>query len=693
MVSRRNFLKSSAALSALASLPLSVRWSVAQAVTQGVGLSDPGLQDLFVNPVPDALAPGFKYVGGRKSKFEVAIREALQLTGLKDPLGTPVATPVWGYDDMKAQKKGATWPGKTFEVLSVSAGGPPETVVNWVNKLEKPKQHLLPVDTNLHWCYSLPGYQGFSIARHGVPLITHLHGGHSDFQFDGNPEFFYNAHEDAIGPQWANVPGGFTTKFRYDNNVRAGNLWYHDHALGITRLNVYAGLAGFYFVRDEFDTGKPGNPLTLPAWPYEKAYAIQDRMFVDTGPLFYPAFPGDPFYADFINGEGAVLDPMLFPGSGMNPPIDPATGLPLVGGGPTALAEFFGDHMVVNGVLWPKEDVEPRNYRLHLLNGTDSRFMLLEMRAVNAGETDPVAGTPLQFYVVGSDQGIAEAATPVTELLFEPGSRYDIVVDFSDPALAGKRVIMTNKLGDAPFGGDLPEFPGPDECLLPTDGMGGDVFCNRRTDRVMAFDVVLPRNAAVVDNFDPAAIAGARRWAPNPNPVTRTRKVALFEGKDEFGRLQPLLGTAEPTVDATGVTVNGAIPWHSPTTENPGLGDTEIWEIYNATGDAHPIHLHLVNFEILEREGYSATEMPKQVLQHNGTVGQAIELKDIVPDGNIVPASGVERAPKDMVTAYPGQVVRIKATFDKPGRYVWHCHILSHEDHEMMRVLHVGPGA
>ena len=119
-------------------------------------------------------------------------------------------------------------------------------------------------------------------------------------------------------------------------------------------------MAGFYFVRDAFDTGLAGNPLGLPAWPYEKAYAIQDRMFLDTGELFFPAYPGDPYYADFITGEGAVLPPDLFPN-----------------GGPTGLAEFFGDHMVVNGVIWPKEDVEPRNYRLHLLNGTDSRFMAI----------------------------------------------------------------------------------------------------------------------------------------------------------------------------------------------------------------------------------------------------------------------------------------------------------------------------
>jgi FtsP/CotA-like multicopper oxidase with cupredoxin domain len=138
------------------------------------------------------------------------------------------------------------------------------------------------------------GYTQFTIANAGIPVVSHLHGGHTDFQFDGNPEFFFSPGWGVRGPQWVEK------NYIYDNNQPAGNLWYHDHALGITRLNVYAGMAGFYFIRDNDDTGQPGNGLGLPAWPYEKAYAIQDRMFTATGQLFYPAFPGDPYYDDFI---------------------------------------------------------------------------------------------------------------------------------------------------------------------------------------------------------------------------------------------------------------------------------------------------------------------------------------------------------------------------------------------------------
>ena len=182
--------------------------------------------------------------------------------------------------------------------------------------------------------------------------------------FDGNPEFFFSPGHEIIGPQWQ---GNAEKDFIYSNDQEAGTLWYHDHALGITRLNVYAGLAGFYILRDDQDTGLPDNPLGLPAGPYELGYAIQDRMFTEDGQLFYPAYEDDPFWDDFITGEGAT------------PPIP---------GGPSALAEFFGDHMVVNGKIWPKTDVEPRNYRVRLLNGTDSRFLVIQLRAVPAGDTD-----------------------------------------------------------------------------------------------------------------------------------------------------------------------------------------------------------------------------------------------------------------------------------------------------------------
>jgi FtsP/CotA-like multicopper oxidase with cupredoxin domain len=365
-----------------------------------------------------------------------------------------------------------------------------------------------------------------------------LHGGHSDFQFDGNPEFFFSPGYAIRGPQWVD---GIEKKFVYQNDQPAGTLWYHDHALGITRLNVYAGMAGFYLLRDDLDTGLPGNSLDLPAFPYEAAFAIQDRMFLETGQLFYPAFPGDPFWSDFITDEGLADDDVPQP---------------------SALAEFFGDHMVVNGLIWPKMDVEPRNYRLRLLNGTDSRFMAIEFYEVSPGATDfsNVVSGPLDFTVVGSDQGLASSPTTVNILLSEPGSRYDVIFDFKIVGV-GNRVIMKNIGGDEPFGGDIP---------------GTQVFDS--TDRIMAFDVNLDIDPNIPD------VSPNGTYFPEPLNLssTRTRKVALFEGKDEFGRLQPLLGTAEPATDYAGSPINwpttpvyssvgldgqmeGSIAWHSPT--------------------------------------------------------------------------------------------------------------------------------
>ena len=711
-MTRRQLLKAGMIGGAGLMLPWKFKLPRAFAATQGPGLSDPALQPKFANAVPNALDPGFIY-DTSKGKIKVAVGQTVQMTGLVAPDGvTPVSTTVWGYGDNKFY----TWPGRTFQVRSYE---PLE--VKWENRLGglpylitgKDNTSLgfedytgrSVVDTNLHWAYSLHGYTQYSIEKDGVPIVAHVHGGHSDFQFDGNPEFFFSPGFTVRGTQWVDK------KFIYDNSQPAGTVWYHDHALGITRLNVYTGMAGFYIIRDDDDTGLFGNHLDLPAFPYEAAFAIQDRMFKDNGEFFYPAFPGDPFYADFITDEGAVLPPEIFPD-----------------GGPTGLAEFFGDHMVVNGMIWPKMDVEPRNYRLRFLNGCDSRFLAIQFWEVGPGAEDFSRAEQRDFTVIGSDQGLASSPTTVDTLLIETGSRYDIIFDFKTVA-PGNRVIIKNIGGDEPFGGDIP---------------GPQVF--GETDRIMAFDVVLPFDTAV-DDVSPTGIS----FGPDVGTPTRTRKVALFEGKDEFGRLQPLLGTAEPATDYNGdpiywpddpvyasvgllsdMPMEGSIAWHSPTTENPALDSTEQWAIWNVTGDAHPVHLHLVHFEIqgrLEIKWDSATGdgegefgrvadptgMPgsptpnddgtylvvQPTVQHNSVAGEESTygmgfkiMNHTTMGGRLDPRPEyVENAPKDMVTALPGEVTFIKATFDKPGRYVWHCHILSHEDHEMMRVMYVGPGS
>jgi len=651
----------------------------------GPALADPAMQNMFIQPAPNALHPSFKFkavegdddndhdCASKDVNYEIVIQEAIHQTGLIDNNGNLLPTPIWGYgskndDDSKTQ---VSWPGKTFEVKS----NKPITV-NWNNCLTdikgNPLPHLLPVDESLHWCYSLKGFENITIATDGVPLVPHLHGGHNNPEVDGNPEYFTGLTKASRGPRWK------SDSYTYDNSQGAGTLWYHDHSLGITRLNVYAGLAGFYIIRDEQDTGKHNNPLALPAKQYELAYCIQDRMFKKTGELFFPAFEGDPAWDDFIVGEGA------------NPP-NPK--------GPSALAEFFGDHIVVNGKLWPKANVEPRHYRLRLLNGCDSRFMRLRFRMVSAGVTDFTnASEPLDFDVIGSDQGLLRNAVTVKEIDFMPGERIDVVFDFKSVPF-NSRIIIENILGDSPFGGDLPTAE--------------DLFPNRRTDRIMAFDVALAldsetdeassncsdyddddsdddESSAIPDRYNKQLISN--KFQGVSGKAIRTRKLGLFEGRDEFGRLMPMLGTAEAVTDVKGKQVDGSIIWANAVTENPNEGDTEIWEIYNATGDAHPIHVHLVHFEILSRNNFNADLKDHPITTHTGKPAKGFQLENIVVDSTAIPVLPSEYGPKDMVLCYPDQVTKIKMTFDKAGHYVWHCHILSHEDHEMMRPFHVGSG-
>jgi FtsP/CotA-like multicopper oxidase with cupredoxin domain len=747
-MTRRQVLKAGLYGGAALMLPWRFQLRKAHAVTLVPGLSDPASQPKFAEIVPNALDPGFIFDTG-DSEIRVGVGQAEQYTGLVGTNGTKVKTTVWGYGQVTGSAKnprvpglGYTWPGRTFQVRS---NEPLE--VRWENRLGTLTMPVTSfgrpvIDTSLHWVYSLPGYDNFSVDINGVPIVPHVHGGHTDFQFDGNPEFFFTEDWIVRGPQWVEKP------YVYKNDQPAGTVWYHDHALGITRLNVYAGMAGFYIIRDSGDTGLSDNPLGLPAYPYEVALAIQDKMFHDDGRLFYPAYPGDPFYVDFIEGEGADLsagDPNYF-GSFNNPIGDPddPNYLPRVGYGPTGLAEFFGDHMVVNGKIWPKMNVEPRNYRLRLLNGCDSRFLVAQFFAVPNGVSTDEGGNnvqeipadaigPLDFTVIGSDQGLTSEPKTVKTVVMETGSRYDVIFNFGQAEIPfGSRVIMKNIGGDTPFG-----FSYGDDLEIE------DVFPDRQTDRIMAFDVV---NSMSGEDLTPTGdglknvlkdYADSREGNfPGYNLTDspdRIRNVALFEGTDEYGRLQPLLGTAEPATDYMGNQINwpnttayndaglsgqmeGAIAWHSPTTENPALGALEEWHVWNVTGDSHPVHLHLVHFDVVgrqkikwhdDKEGitFEPGEEPEtptgtylvtqSVVQHNGEVGNGFRIANKTTEGPIFIAEEEyvdQDLPKDMVTARPSEVTIIRAKFDKPGRYVWHCHILSHEDHEMMRVLFVGEG-
>jgi hypothetical protein len=318
---------------------------------------NPTAQPKFNVVVPNALDPGFKYdfddcgrSDRRRGVSFVAVEACYDdnhITGLineTSPNHDILTTPIYGFKQTSPTEKVCTWPGMTFEVEVDQ-----RIYVDWQNGLfpqiiPYPEGYVIVsqtmssvVDTSLHWAYGLQNYTQYTIQENGTPIIIHLHGGHSDFVFDGNPEFFFNPSEDILGPQWGVCGIDEVPVFRYDDDQVAASIWYHDHTLGITRLNVYAGMAGFYIIRDKKgdtnrndgkdggDTGLPDNKLTLPAFPYEMALAIQDRMFKTNGEFFRPAFPGDPSYDDFITGEGVNLEDCN-----------------ITNGGPTVLAEFFG---------------------------------------------------------------------------------------------------------------------------------------------------------------------------------------------------------------------------------------------------------------------------------------------------------------------------------------------------------------
>ena len=606
-------------------------------------LLDPTTQLKFSNPLPipariDARAGG---------NFEMTMQQRTQYLGLTNSSGSPLSTEIWGYGPVNGA---VTYPGPTFVAqkdVKITATWNNELVDASGNNLP----HLLPVDPTLHIAHQPnpdPTYMSnLEWVRHwyndlnNIPTVVHLHGGHTESASDGLPEAWFTQGFNKMGAQFKKQ------KYTYHNDQEAATLWYHDHALGITRLNVNAGLAGFYLLRDPVEDMLNTNDV-LPSGPYEIEIVIQDRMFTQEGDFFWPAFNGDPAYDDFITGEDVTLPSDEFPDNG----------------GPTALAEFFGDFILVNGAPWPNLDVEPRKYRFRLLNGSDSRFYVLKF------DDD----TP--FLQIGTDDGLIASATELEQLVIAPGERYDVVVDFTG-RVEGSQIIMQN------FGPDEP-FKGFNDDGSISDGEGGVVppANPATTGQVMRFSVNQPLDQAVLN----AGVINGTRLRDdivlhNTTGVP-TRQLVLFEGTDEFGRLQPLLGTMN----------EGSLAWFEPITENPMLGAVEVWEVYNATADAHPIHLHLVSFQIINRESYLGLTDPKDQPQHDGSLGEGGKLNasTITLGNDAVGPETHENGWKDTFIVPPGKVGRVVAKFDRPGRYVWHCHILSHEDHEMMRPFYVG---
>ena len=539
-ITRREFVRASGVLAAVCvapsalapeSLPLAMGKHLAAICGVPIGLTpfevaaaprpvalDPNTLSPFVDPLP--IPKTARPSGMRPSPENPAIkiphyRIAMQAFETKVHRDMK-PTRMWGF--------GGTFPGPTFDLRSGQ-----EALVEWANEL--PQEHFLPIDHSLH---------GAEADKPQVRAVSHLHGAGAPPESDGYPE------------NWI-VPGK-SAVYHYPNQQDAAMLWYHDHAMGINRLNMFAGLAGAYILRD-----KAEDALRLPSGKYEIPLIIADRMFDKEGQLYYP-----------------VSDKRESPW----------------------IPEFFGNANLVNGKLFPFLEVEPRKYRFRVLNASNARFYQLSL------------SNKQTFHEIGTDQGLLAAPVPVQKTLIAPGERLDLVIDFKESA--GTNVVLND------------EFLG-----------------------VMQFRV--RNDAAKDDSVLPAALRNIERL--QESTAQKTRMLSLDEVDD--GAQQPVKMLLNRKT------------WDDPVTEDPLLNSTEIWSFINPTDDSHPIHLHLVRFQILDR----------QKIEDFAYVSR----REIKFQGPPVPPDPGEAGWKDTVRADPKMLTEDyprRALRECPGRYVWHCHIL-----------------
>ncbi|MHB8857656.1 MAG: multicopper oxidase family protein [Bellilinea sp.] len=685
MTTRREFLKLAAMGGFSLFLPFKIDLNKlpTRALAASIATLDLTQIQKFVTPlvIPPAMPRTTKIkqkAGKNIDYYEIAVRQFQQQIL---PAGMP-ATTVWSYGSVNH-------PGTfNYPAFTIEAKYKKQVRVKWINDLKDPVTgnylpHLLAgtVDQTLHWA-NPPGGPGGTDARGTdpnaytgpVPIVTHVHGAHTYEESDGYAEAWYL-------PDASNIPAGYarggtyydkfagkgsgvtgawpagTSIFDYPNHQRATTLWYHDHSLGMTRLNVYAGPAGFYLLRggpdDAVMDSATGLPAVLPGPApalgdpagmsyYEIPIVVQDRSFNADGSLFYPDnrafFEGldksqlqIPFIPD-ATCDGGVSD--------ISPIWNP---------------EFFGNTIVVNGNTWPFLNVEARRYRFRFLNGCNSRFLILKN------------DTGLPFHQIGAEGGFLPAPVALNQLLMAPAERADVIMDFSGLP-EGTVVTLLNLGPDEPFGGGVPD-----------DDF--DVAEPATTGQVMQFIV---GSVLTPDLSTPVAQLVLPAHLPLPEPTAAIRRLSLNEldsktmrireeedgsivedclSFEPFGPREAVLGTVIVDPD-TDLFMPMPMEWMHEITENPDVGATEIWEIHNFTMDAHPIHIHQVQFEVVDR----------------------VDMDGVVRGPELW-----ETGLKDTVIAYPDEVTRIKATFDLPGLYVWHCHIVEHEDNEMMRPFFVGP--
>jgi spore coat protein A len=657
-------------------------------------------------------------------------------------------TYVWGYKVNDGNRTlGPSYPGPTI----VAQRGTP-TNVKLVNNLAPFPglpgpllQKFLTVDLSFHWAnplnlsMSIPGTDpstGLDLGNPAFyggpqPMTVHLHGAEVPSAFDGGPDTWFTPGKTIKGP------GFVSDMYTYPNTQESTTLWYHDHVLGETRLNVYSGLAAFYLLRGdpEADVWPP-----LPSADEEVELLIQDRQFDSNGQLFFP--DGNP------------------PGAGLNG--DP--------GNPTlhayAIPEFFGDVIVVNGKSWPYMNVEPRRYRFHFLNGSNARMYALQLADKKGNTSGPTVPT---IWQIGSDGGLfdkpvkIDAFTPFSfdptggfsgfpgpRLFFAPAERMDVIIDFS--GFQGKTFTLVNDANHP--------FPGGDPSDPTLDGLIMQFRVNQKLSSPdLSFNPA--EHGATLRNRDKIVrLANGKAGLAAGVHVDNTRRLVLIEQEDpDTGApVKVVINNTHYDGNAPmgsfswqdGHPVQDSIPYNNGNinvTEIPQIGSTEVWEFINLTPDAHPIHIHLIQFQVLSRQVFNVGDVVPPIITPGTYRLDAYEAAfgsggarygdgpplnylsttpmggnpDVTPYliGSPLPPDPNEAGWKDTLKMYPGTVTRLvtrwapqdvevghvhggqnRFAFDPtaplnvkndgfgfpggPG-YMVHCHILDHEDNDMMR--------
>lgn len=644
-------------------------------------------------------------------------------------------TTLWGYHPTLTL---GNFPQAHLGGIIIAQRGTP-VQITFRNNL--PNKHILPIDS------SIAGAEpGITENRTAV----HLHGGAVPWFSDGGPFGFFDAAGNK-GISFVNNavlrPNDLTVKaneaeYYYPNNQSARLMWYHDHAMGITRLNAYAGIASAYIIRDKFEAGLAkdfGLPGFVEAGGRELPLIFQDKIFqngITTTEIEALPFPGA------VTGLGNLWYPYEYDlNRWANDPLAPKAP-------PTSVVpESYGDTMLVNGTAFPKATIEPRRYRFRILNACQARVLnlqLYEESATTPNVPDFTKPGP-NWTVIGTEGGFlakavsvpsarlttfgdamggrfVDPAAPGGSLIVAGGERLDLVVDFN--GMAGKKYILFND-APAPYPNGAPENDylkldgtGPDTSILMRFEVGLDLInpATRKPfipkDKPWLITATTPLAGHGDAKIDPPLAGSAAAtpvtklsWntattAPLPIPTragVTVRQLTLNETFDANGRLIQMLGTnvatspgdfSRPYFDQKSLTLSAA-------TETPLAGAIEVWQIANTTGDTHPIHFHLANAQILSREAFDW-----QTFLNSATSANTVVTPVAIP-GTLRGPEATELGWKETIKMHPGEVTTVIMQFNLPkvpfavppsprtggNEYVWHCHILEHEEHDMMRTL------